>query len=121
MRYLIFILIAMIVVTLGVALYGWYSHLRDDEDYTYSPENPVNLTPARTAGMPPAAGPRQRDHAGTTESFAHNFSRSGWPLTPPLIRLVINLSASAEVFSPLVAQNQADDSQAYCGGSKSSS
>ncbi len=82
MRYLIFILIAMIVVTLGVALYGWYSHLRDDEDYTYSPENPVNLTPARTTGMPPAAGPRQRDHAGAAESFADNFSRSGWPLTP---------------------------------------
>ena len=49
MRYLIFILIAMIVVTLGVALYGWYCHLRDDKDYTYSPENPDKLTPLNMA------------------------------------------------------------------------
>jgi|GEM_PF-3467100 hypothetical protein len=32
MRYLIFILIAMIVVILVASLYGWYCHLRDNED-----------------------------------------------------------------------------------------
>lgn len=35
MRYLIFILIAVIVVTLVTSLYGWYCHLRDDEDDLY--------------------------------------------------------------------------------------
>jgi hypothetical protein len=31
-RYLAYIVIAIIIATLGVALYGWYRHLRDDED-----------------------------------------------------------------------------------------
>ncbi len=32
MCYLVFIVIAVIIATLGVALFGWYSHLQDDED-----------------------------------------------------------------------------------------
>ncbi|CAI8824929.1 Potassium-transporting ATPase subunit F [Pseudomonas sp. IT-P253] len=31
-RYLVFIVIAIIISTLGLALYGWYRHLRDDDD-----------------------------------------------------------------------------------------
>ncbi|MGY3172354.1 hypothetical protein ACVWYU_001731 [Pseudomonas sp. TE12234] len=31
-RYLVFIAIAIIIATLGVSLYGWYRHLRDDDD-----------------------------------------------------------------------------------------
>lgn len=32
MQYLIFITIAAVVAILGLALFGWYRHLRDDED-----------------------------------------------------------------------------------------
>jgi hypothetical protein len=32
MRYLAILLIAIIFATLALALYGWYRHLRDDED-----------------------------------------------------------------------------------------
>lgn len=32
MFYLVITVIAIILVTLAVALYGWYCHLRDDDD-----------------------------------------------------------------------------------------
>lgn len=35
MLYLILIIVALVVVVLGLALYGWYRHLRDDEDDFY--------------------------------------------------------------------------------------
>lgn len=68
MRYLVFILIAMIVVTLVASLYGWYCHLRDDEDdLYYSPENPIDSNHARTPCIQPAERLRQRDHANTSK------------------------------------------------------
>jgi len=33
MRYLALLLIVIIFATLAVALYGWYRHLRDDDDH----------------------------------------------------------------------------------------
>jgi hypothetical protein len=32
MRYIVILLIVIIFATLALALYGWYRHLRDDED-----------------------------------------------------------------------------------------
>jgi hypothetical protein len=32
-RYLAFIVIAIVIATLGVALYGWYRHLQDEDDF----------------------------------------------------------------------------------------
>jgi hypothetical protein len=32
MRYVVILLIVIILATLALALYGWYRHLRDDED-----------------------------------------------------------------------------------------
>ncbi len=32
MRYLVIFILVVLVIILGLALYGWYRHLRDDED-----------------------------------------------------------------------------------------
>lgn len=32
MRYLAILILVALVIILGLALYGWYRHLRDDED-----------------------------------------------------------------------------------------
>ncbi len=32
MRYLVILILVVLVIILGLALYGWYRHLRDDED-----------------------------------------------------------------------------------------
>jgi hypothetical protein len=85
MRYLIFILIAVIVVTLLASLYGWYYHLRDDEDYLYySPEYPVDSNHARTSCIQPAARLRQRDHASTPKP-SPSASGDLSALDPPLM------------------------------------
>lgn len=123
MRYLIFILIAMIVVTLVASLYGWYRHLRDDEDdLYYSSENPIDLKNKRTPCIQPAANLRQRDHATTAEALAHSFHSSVRPMSPPLMRQVMSSdrSRSDSSFRLLLDQNQEAYSTTYAGYSSNS-